>query len=563
MTKGPVGKTLEHLDFRGTLMYTGPMDNKKMTSNAEEMAPITRAEYEALSAENAALKEYISEMERKLKWLTEQLVLGKHGKYSFTSEQQEQLVLEGFGRTMNEAELFADAAAPEIPSEEEFGTVSEHKRRKRSGTVTDIVPEDTPVVVVEHRLEGSELVCPECGEAMVEIGKEVRKTLVIEPARFEIREDHYYTYACPRCKEENTEVPIVEAPKDRPLISGSFASPEAVAYLMTQKYVMGSPIYRMERDFLRKDIFLSRQTMSNWMLRCATDYLEPIYEELRRQLICRDVLHADETTLQVLREPGKKAQTKSYMWLYRTSGDAEQPIVLYDYKPNRKIENAEEFLGAFRGYLHADGYPGYHSLPERITVVGCLAHARRKFADALKVLPMEQRQNSSPAEALRYFARIAAWEKKLEGVSPQERYTKRLEKEKPILDALFAWADTRKNVAPKSMLGKALYYLREQRPYLERYLLDGRLESTNNRAERSIKPFVIGRKNFLFANTPEGAQGSAVIFSLIETAKENHLDPYAYLLYIFRTAPGLDRTVHGWAQPLLPENVPEECKARN
>ena len=563
MTKGPVGKALEHLDFRGNLMYTGPMENKKTTRTAEEMVSIPHTEYEALCAENAMLKEYNAEIERKLKWLTEQLVLGKHGKYSFTSEQQEQLVLEGFGRTMNEAELFADAAAPELPPEEELETVSEHKRRKRSGTVTDIVPEDTPVVVVEHRLEGEELVCPKCGEAMVEIGKEVRKTLVIEPARFEIREDHYYTYACPRCKEENTEVPIVEAPKDRPLISGSFASPEAVAYLMTQKYVMGSPIYRMERDFLRKDIFLSRQTMSNWMLRCAADYLEPIYEELRQQLICRDVLHADETTLQVLREPGKKAQTKSYMWLYRTSGDAEQPIVLYDYKPNRKIENAEGFLGAFRGYLHADGYPGYHSLPEGITVVGCLAHARRKFADALKVLPMEQRRNSSPAEALRYFARIAAWEKKLEGASPKERYTKRLEKEKPILDALFAWADTRKNVAPKSMLGKALYYLREQRPYLERYLLDGRLESTNNRAERSIKPFVIGRKNFLFANTPEGAQGSAVIFSLIETAKENHLDPYAYLLYIFRTAPGLDRTIRGWAQPLLPENVPEICRARN
>ena len=465
---------------------------------------------------------------------------------------------------MNEAELFADADAPEIPSEEELNASSEDdtkcKPRKRTGTVTDIVPEDTPVEVVEHKLEGDDLICPECGETMVEIGKEVRRTLVIEPPKLSIREDRYYTYACPKCKQENIEVPIAEAPKGQPLISGSFASPEAVAYLMTQKYVMGSPIYRMERDFICKEVFLSRQTMSNWMLRCSGDYLEPIYEELRQRLIRRDVLHADETTLQVLREPGKKAQTKSYMWLYRTSGDAEHPIVLYDYKPNRKIENAEEFLGDFHGYLHADGYPGYHRLPERITVVGCLAHARRKFADALKVLPMEQRRGSSAAEALQYFARIAAWEKKLKGLTPEERYKKRQEKEKPILDALYAWADARKNVAPKSALGKALYYLREQRPYLERYLLDGRLEATNNRAERSIKPFVIDRKNFLFANTPGGAQGSAVIFSLIETAKENRLNPYAYLLYIFRTAPGLDRQNPDWVIPLLPENAPDECK---
>ena len=539
----------------------------KMTSNAEATPIVSRAEYDALLAENTALKEYNAELEQRLSWLTEQYILAKHGKYAFTSEQQEQLVMDGFGRTLNEAELFADADAPEIPPEEELNAASEddseRKPRKRSGTVTDIVPEDTPVNVVEHRLEGDDLICPECGETMVEIGKEVRRTLVVRKPEISIQEDWYYRYACPSCKLENTEVPIAEAPKDKALISGSFASPEAVAFLMTQKYVMGSPIYRMERDFIRQGLWLSRQTMSNWMLRCAGDYLAPIYEELRRQLIRRDVLHADETTLQVLREPGKKAQTKSYMWLYRTSGDAERPIVLYDYKPNRKIENAEEFLGDFHGYLHADGYPGYHKLPERITVVGCLAHARRKFADALKVLPMEQRRGSSPAEALQYFARIAAWEKKFEALEPEERYKQRQEKEKPVLDALYAWADARKNVAPKSALGKALYYLREQRPYLERYLLDGRLESTNNRAERSIKPFVIDRKNFLFANTPEGAQGSAVIFSLIETAKENHLNPYAYLLHIFRTAPGLDRTSADWILPLLPEHAPNECKVKD
>ena len=526
----------------------------------EEMTTVSRAEYDALRAEYTSLKEYAAELERKLNWLSEQLLLAKHGKFSFTSEQLEQLMMDGFGRTLNEAELFADDKAPEIPSEEEFETVSEHKRRKRTGTVKDIVPDNTPVEVVEHRLEGDDLTCPECGETMVEIGKEVRRTLVIKPAEVSIREDHYITYGCPKCKDENIEVPVTEAPREKALISGSFASPEAVAFLMTQKYVMGSPIYRMERDFFRKGIFLSRQTMSNWMIRCSEDYLAPIYEELRRRLILCEVLHADETTLQVLREANKRAQTKSYMWLYRTSGDAEHPIVLFDYQPNRKIENAAEFLGDFHGYLHADGYPGYHKLPERITVVGCLAHARRKFADALKVLPIGQRRNSSAAEALRFFTKIAAWEKQFADLEPDERHKMRQEKEKPILDALYAWAEARKNVAPKSALGKAIYYLREQRPYLERYLLDGRLESTNNRAERSIKPFVIDRKNFLFANTPEGAKSSAVTFSIIETAKENHLDPYSYLLYIFRTAPGLDTEQPDWMLPLLPENAPSECR---
>ena len=544
-------------------------NNTKTTRTTEEMITVSRAEYDALRtkhdalrAEYSSLKEYANELERKLNWLSEQLLLAKHNKFSFTSEQQEQLVMNGFGRTLNEAELFADNKAPEVPSEEEFETVAEHKRRKRTGTVTDIVPEDTPVEVVEHRLEGDDLVCPECGETMVEIGKDVRRTLVIKPAEVSIREDRYYTYACPKCKDENTEVPVIETPREEPLISGSFASPEAVAFLMTQKYVMGSPIYRMEQDFLRTGILLSRQTMSNWMIRCSEDYLTPIYEELHRRLILCEVLHADETTLQVLREANKKAQSKSYMWLYRTSGDAEHPIVLYDYQPNRKIENAEKFLGDFQGYLHADGYSGYHSLPERITVVGCLAHARRKFADALKVLPVEKRRDSSAAEALRFFAKIAAWEKRFADLEPEDRHKMRQEKEKPILDALYAWADTRKNVAPKSMLGKAIYYLKEQRIYLERYLLDGRLESTNNRAERSIKPFVIDRKNFLFANTPNGANSTAVTFSILETAKENRLDPYAYLLYIFRTAPGLDRQNPDWILPLLPENAPDCCKVK-
>lgn len=251
------------------------------------------------------------------------------------------------------------------------------------------------------------------------------------------------------------------------------------------------------------------------------------------------MLHADETTLQVLRESGKKAQAKSYMWLYRTSGDTDHPIVLYEYQPSRSQEHPKEFLKGFHGYLHTDGYVGYHSLQEEITVVGCWAHLRRKFDEAVNVLPKNKRSTGTAAAVGQAYCRkLFEIERSLSGLTPEKRYTKRLELEKPVLDALLTWANTRTAV-PKSALGQALEYLKNQWPYLVNYLKDGRLELSNNRAERSIKPFVIDRKNFLFANTPNGDQSSAVIFSLIETAKEYGMDPYKYLLYVLKTAPAL------------------------
>lgn len=273
------------------------------------------------------------------------------------------------------------------------------------------------------------------------------------------------------------------------------------------------------------------------------------------------MLHGDETTLQVLKEPGKSAQSKSYMWLYRTSGDASMPIVLYDYQPNRKAENAKEFLADFSGWLHADGYAGYHKLPESIRVVGCWAHARRKLDEALTATPKASQADSAAAVGVGYCSRLFKLEEAFAELTAEERYHKRLEQEKPVLDTLLAWANAlRPKTAPKSALGKALHYLLGQWLYLVRYLEDGRLELSNNRAERSIKPFVMGRKNWLFANTPTGAQSSAVIYSIIETAKENGLDPYRYLLWIFQTAPNLAQQGDNWAAQFLPQWAPVECR---
>ena len=526
-----------------------PMKNIKnnMTSNTK-MVNISCAEYEFLKGQ-------IAKLSQRVEYLMECIRLSQQKQFGATSEKTTEDGMEQLSFLFNEAEVYEaeESLVMETP-------VASHTRKKKSGSAKDILPENCPVDVVEHRLSAEELSCSVCGTEMVEIGKEVHYSIKIVPAQVRRQEDWYYTYACKSCEKETEKTPVIQTPREKTIIPGGFASPEAVSHIMTQKFVMGSPLYRQEQELKRQGVRLSRQTMSNWILRCCKDWLMPVYEELHRQLITQEVLHADETTLQVIREPGKKATSKSYMWLYRTSGDAEHPIVLYEYQPDRKQVHPRDFLHGFSGYLHTDGYAGYHNLSKEITVVGCWAHARRYFDQAVKAMPKDKQSTGSAATALAYCTKLFHIERTLVDLTPEERQKQRLEQEKPVLDDLFSWAETR-FAAPKSALGKALYYLKAQRAYLEGYLKDGRLELSNNRAERSIKPFVIDRKNFLFANTPQGAQASAVIFSLIETAKENGLDPYRYLLYIFKTAPSLDQSTVNWVTPLLPENVPDTCRS--
>lgn len=528
------------------------MDNKnELDTSSREMVTISRAEYDSfqdLRTENA-------ELTQRIDWLMEQLRLIRQKKFGSTSEKAAEEVYEQMTLLFDEAEGYAYAAEQKAEkAKERKVAVAGYERKKHSGSVRDVVPKNIPIQAVEHKLPQEELVCPKCSSEMTVIGKAVKETLVFQPAKAFLRQDIYYTYGCRNCGKEDIETPIVKAPQEPALIPGSFASPEAAAHIMTQKFVMHAPLYRQEQEWNRQGIQVSRQTMSNWLIRCAEDWLTPVYEELKKHLVACEVLHADETTLQVLNIPGKTAQSKSYMWLYRTSGDAAHPIVLYEYQPDRKAERPKEFLAGFKGYLHADGYAGYHGLGENITVVGCWAHARRKFDEAVKSLPKGKQKGSSAQIGQAYCSKLFEMERQLQTLSPEKRYKKRLELEKPVLDALLGWLETR-NAAPKSALGKALHYLKDQWPYLTNYLKDGRLELSNNRAERSIKPFVISRKNFLFANTPRGAQSSAVVFSLIETAKENGLDPYRYLTYVLSQAPKLAAQDEEWAGKLIPEVV--------
>ena len=322
--------------------------------------------------------------------------------------------------------------------------------------------------------------------------------------------------------------------------------------------MMNSPLYRLEQQINMAGIPLSRQTMSNWLLTVTELYLDPIWKRMHEKLLKETILHADETTLQVLREPNRKPQTRSQMWLYRTGKYSEQQLILYEYQETRQKKHPQEFLRGFKGYLQTDGYSGYQHLSADIKDVGCMAHARREFVEALELLQKDLRAGTTEMQAVAYFDKLFAYEESFSRMEPDERKAKRLEFSKPVLDELYTFAQ-HANVPPNRKIGEAFRYLLGQWKWLTVWLEDGRLEISNNRAERSIKPFVMGRKNFLFCNTPRGAHSSAVIYSIIETAKENNLDPFQYLTWILKTAPYLNMKNTEDVDKLLPINAPSDC----
>ncbi|GMA49403.1 transposase [Alicyclobacillus contaminans] len=478
-----------------------------------------------------ALKQENADLKRQVELLIEQLRLARHKRFGASSERSDENQL----RLFNEAELEAEPAAQEPTVE----TITYERRKKQPGQ-REAMLKDLPVERVEYRLSEAEQVCTCCGGLLHEMSSEVRKELKIIPAVMKVVEHVQFIYACRHCEKNNTETPVVKATMPWPAFPGSLASPSAVAYIMTKKYVDGMPLYRQEQQFARHGIPLSRQTLANWVVRASTSWLSKIYDYLHGELVKRQYLHADETTLQVLHEAGRAAETKSYMWLYRSGRDGP-PIALYDYQETRSAEHPRRFLAGFKGFLHVDGYAGYNGIPD-VRLVGCWSHARRKFDEALKALPTSERSKPVAArEGLEYCNRLFALERKFKDATPEERYQNRLVHSRPVLKAFLAWLEEQSaRVLPKSMLGQAVVYCLKQWDKLTVFLEDGHLEIDNNRSERSIKPFVIGRKNWLFANTPRGARASAIAYSIVETAKENGLNPFAYLQYLFEQLPNVD-----------------------
>ncbi len=473
----------------------------------------------------------IAELEQQVEWFISQLRLAKHKQFGSSSEKTDGSQLSLF----NEAESYANLAMPEP----EISEVKAHYR-KCSRLTTDKLPKDLPIEIIEHELTVKDCICPDCNNELHTMGRETREELKIIPAKAVIVRHIRHVYACRNCEGTSDHVPIVKADMPEPVIKGGFASPETIAHIAVQKFMMASPLYRQEQEWKQNGILLSRQTMSNWLIKASENWLEPIYEEMKLKLCKHDVLHADETTLQVLKEPGKVAQSKSYMWLYRTSGEAKHQIVIYDYRPDRRHIHPGNFLKGFKGFLHADGYEGYHKLPENIVIVGCLAHLRRKFFDALKTLPKEKQPESNAAKGVAYLDKLFHLEKQFASLTLDNRLKERERLSRPVFDEFYNWIIDLAAL-PNTLLGKAVHYGKSQRKYLERYLLDGRLEISNNRAERSIKPFVIGRKNWLFANTPNGARASAIYYSLIVSARENGLNPFEYFTWILTNAPNLGK----------------------
>ena len=329
---------------------------------------------------------------------------------------------------------------------------------------------------------------------------------------------------------------------------------------MNQKFVNAMPLYRQEQEFKRMDVLLSRQTLSNWMINGAK-ILKPITDRLHELLVSKDILHADETTLKVLCEPNRPAQSNSYMWLYKTSR-YDNPIIIYDYQEGRSGDFPKKFLNGFKGYLHVDGYAGYHKLEPDVKLSACWAHARRKFDEALTVLP-KKNPESAAAIGLQYCNKLFEIERDIKDYSLEKKKIVRQEQSKPITEAFFAWAEAESyKVLPKSAIGMAISYALKLRKHLLTFLEDERLEISNNSAERSIKPFVIGRKNWLFCNTPGGAKSSAIIYSIIETAKENKLKPYEYLKFIFDKLQVIDTKNILEIDEILPwsDEIPVSCK---
>lgn len=500
----------------------------------------------------ALQQQQIAELTAKLTWYEEQFRLSKKKQFARSSEQSGEKQLQIF----NEAEVEADLTKPE-PELEEIT----YRRRKQQGQRQEKLKE-LPVEIIEYRLPSEEQVCPCCQGPLHEMSTEVRQELKIIPAQVSVVKHVRHVYSCRRCEREETKTPVITAPMPKPALPGSLASPSAIAYIMTGKYVDGLPLYRQEQALARLGVEISRQTLANWMIKSAECWLEPLYARMHQLLLERDIIHGDETSLQVLKEPGRAATSKSYLWLYRT-GYEDPAIILFEYQTTRANKHPRRFLESFKGYMHVDGYPGYNGLPG-ITLVGCWAHARRKFDEALKALPPDkQKADVAAKQGLEFCNRLFTLEKKLKELSPEERYRERLKRGRPIIDEFKAWLDYQKpRVLPKSAFGQAIGYCFNQWEKLLAYLADGRLELDNNRAERSIKPFVIGRKNWLFANTPRGARASATIYSIVETAKENGLNPFTYLKYLFEQLPNVDVKDQNVLDTFLPwsDSLPADCR---
>jgi len=495
-----------------------------------------------MAASQADQQQQIAQLEQRIRLLNLIIYGSRSEKKPHTGQSQQFSLFDEAEQTVEEQkpQTFEEACAPV------------HTRGKRGRRP---IPADLPRVEVVHDLPETEKTCP-CGALLVRIGEEVSEKLDIVPATIRVIRHIRPKYACRNCEGVDDDGPTVKtAPMPPQIIPQGIVTPGLLAHVAIAKYADALPLYRQEDQFMRLGLDISRGTLASWMIRVAKA-CEPLIDMIIAEIRSGPIVNMDETTVQVMHEPDRANTAKSYMWVAR-GGTPGKPVVLFRYHPTRAGAVAEEILGDFKGYLQTDGYGGYEALGERegLRHLGCLAHVRRKFVEVEKTAGKKAKGGTAHA-ALDLIGKLYGVEHQAEKqkLDPEQIKILRAEKSRPILDKLKALLDARVvTTPPKSVLGRAIGYALKQWRRLVVYLEDGRLRPDNNLAENAIRPFAVGRKNWLFSGHPRGADASATIYSLIETAKANGLEPYRYLRHLFEHLPAV--TSDAQRKALLPQHI--------
>lgn len=470
----------------------------------------------------------------KMQLLMEQVILGKQNRFGRSSEKMEdtsQICFQEVDGTIvffNEAEAVYDLNEKE-PDELELKSPKQPKRKgKKESDLSGLT-----VRRIDHYLSEEELEIEFGVNGWKQLPDAISKKYHFAPARVEVEEHHIGVYA------SKTDEHMVKADHPKALLHGSLVSPSLGAAIINGKYVNAVPLYRLEQEFQRYGLQITRQNMANWCIRLAEEYLSILYDHLHEELYFYHVIQADETPV-LVNHDGRKAGSKSWMWVYR-SGHLYQDrqIVLYEYQQTRNASHPREFLKGYDGICVTDGYQVYHTLEkelEELTIAGCWVHCRRRFDEALKLIPKPSQKESNAFLLMKQIQAIYREEGKLNDLSSDERLKQRQAVIKPLVDAFFAYLKTI-NVSKKDKFGDAVRYALNQEKYLRVFLTDGDVPIDNNASERAIRGFCIGKKNWQMIDTIHGAKSSAIIYSIVETAKANNLKPFDYVQHLLEEIP--------------------------
>ena len=482
---------------------------------------------------NALTKELHASNE-KMQLLMEQVILGKQNRFGRSSEKMEdtsQICFREVDGTIiffNEAEAVCDLNAAE-PDALELKSPKQPKRKgKKEADLSGL-----PVRRIDHYLSEEELEAEFGVRGWKQLPDAISRKYHFVPAKAEVEEHHIGVYA------SKTDEHMVKADHPKALLHGSLVSPSLGAAIINGKYVNAVPLYRLEQEFQRYGLQITRQNMANWCIRLAEEYLSILYDYLHKELYFYHVIQADETPV-LVNHDGRKAGSKSWMWVYR-SGHLYQKrqIVLYEYQQTRNASHPREFLKGYDGICVTDGYQVYHTLEkelEELTIAGCWVHCRRRFDEALKLVPKSCQKESNAFLLMKQIQAIYREEGKLKDLSSDERLKQRQAVIKPLVDAFFAYLKTI-NVSKKDKFGDAVGYALNQEKYLRVFLTDGDVPIDNNASERAIRGFCIGKKNWQMIDTIHGAKSSAIIYSIVETAKANNLKPFDYVQHLLEEMP--------------------------